>query len=108
MLRVDVGRSSLDREIRYGRYRRPRPHLAENEQYVTAQEGPFELAPGEPLILRIFLDRSILEVFANRRQCVTQRIYPTRADCTGVSLFARGGAARLKSLRAWPLAPAGT
>ena len=108
VLRVDVGRSSLDREIRYGRYRRPRPHLAENEQYVTAQEGPFELAPGEPLILRIFLDRSILEVFANRRQCVTQRIYPTRADCTGVSLFARGGAARMKSLRAWSLAPAGT
>ena len=105
VLRVDVGRSSLDREMRYTRYRRPRPHLSEREQYVTAQEGPFELNPGEPLILRIFLDRSILEVFANSRQCVTQRIYPTRTDSTGVSLFARGGAARLKSLQAWTLAP---
>ena len=28
-------------------------------------EGAIELAPGEPLRLRIFLDRSILEVFAN-------------------------------------------
>ena len=47
VLRVDVSRSSLDREIRYTRYRRLLPHLAESEQYVTAQEGPFELAPGE-------------------------------------------------------------
>ncbi len=106
VLRVEVSRSSLDPEIRYTRYRRPQPHLAESEQYVTAQEGPFELEPGELLTLRIFLDRSILEVFANRRQCVTQRIYPTRPDSTGVSLFARGGDARVRSLQAWPLAPA--
>ena len=106
VLRVEVGRSSLDREIRYTRYRRHQPYLSERERYVTAQEGPFELAPGEPLTLRIFLDRSILEVFANRRQCITQRIYPTRADSTGISLFARGGAARLRSLQAWTLAPA--
>ncbi|MCE2449957.1 MAG: GH32 C-terminal domain-containing protein [Candidatus Latescibacteria bacterium] len=78
VLRVDVSRSSLDREIRYTRYRSLQPHLPESEQYVTAQEGPFELAPGELLTLRIFLDRSILEVFANRRQCVTQRIQPRR------------------------------
>ena len=105
VLRVDVSRSSLDQEIRYTRYRRIQPHLAESEQYVTAQEGPFELTPGELLTLRIFLDRSILEVFANRRQCVTQRIYPTRTDSLGVSLFARGGEAKVKSLQAWPLAP---
>ena len=106
VLRVEVGRSSLDREIRYTRYRGLQPHLSEREQYVTAQEGPFELAPGERLTLRIFLDRSILEVFANRRQCVTQRIYPTRADSTGISLFARGGTARFHSMQAWTLAPA--
>ena len=107
-LRVDVSRSSLDQEIRYTRYRRPQPHLSESEQYVIAQEGPFALEPGELLTLRIFLDRSVLEVFANRRQCVTQRIYPTRPDSTGVSLFARGGEARVRWLQAWPLAPAGT
>ena len=105
VLRVDVSRSSLDREVRYMRYRSLQPHLPEHEHYVTAQEGPFELAPGEPLVLRIFLDRSILEVYANRRQCVTQRIYPTRTDSMGVSLFARGGAARFISLQTWNLAP---
>ncbi len=106
VLRVDVSRSTLDREIRYTRYRKPQPHLAGSGQYVTAQEGPLELARGEPLTLRIFLDRSILEVFANRRQCVTQRIYPTRTDSTGIGLFARGGEARVRSLQAWTLAPA--
>ena len=65
-----------------------------------------ELAPGELLTLRIFLDRSILEVFANRRQCVTQRIYPARTDSIGISLFARGGQARVRSLQSWTLAPA--
>ncbi len=106
VLRVNVSRSSLDHDIRYTRYRGIPPNLSECEQYVTAQEGPFELAPGERLILRIFLDRSILEVFANSRQCVTQRIYPTRSDSLGVSLFARGGAVRILSLQAWSLAPA--
>ena len=72
---------------------------------VTAQEAPFTLAPGEPLTLRVFLDRSILEVFANRRQCLTQRIYPTRADSLGVALFATGGDATVTSLRAWDMAP---
>ena len=106
VLRVDVSRSTLDRGIRYTRYRKPQPRLAGSDQYVTAQEGPLELARGEPLTLRIFLDRSILEVFANRRQCVTQRIYPTRRDSTGISLFVRGGRARVSSLQAWTLAPA--
>ena len=57
---------------------------------VDAQEAPFELAAGEGLELRIFLDRSVLEVFANGRQCITQRIYSTRADSLGVRLFSKG------------------
>ena len=71
---------------------------------VQAQEAPFILRPGETLKLRIFLDRSMLEVFANGRQCVTQRIYPTRADSLGVSLFARGGSALCRSVEAWDMA----
>jgi beta-fructofuranosidase len=46
----------------------------------------------------------MLEVFANGRQCVTQRIYPTREDSLGVSLFARGGSALVRSLDAWDMA----
>ena len=57
------------------------------------QVAPFDLGEGEPLELRVFVDRSIVEVFANGRQCVTKRIYPSRADSLGVRLFAHGGPA---------------
>lgn len=53
--------------------------------------------------LRVFIDRSIIEVFANGRQCLTLRAYPTLKDSTGVSVFARGGGARLVSLNAWQM-----
>jgi beta-fructofuranosidase len=66
-----------------------------------AQGGPFALADGEPLRLHLFLDRSLLEVYANGRFCLTSRIYPTRADSLGLRLFAGGGAARLSRLDVW-------
>jgi hypothetical protein len=72
----------------------------------AGQGVPFELKPGEPLRLRVFLDRSVLEVFANGRQCLTQRIYPTCADSLGIKLISRSGSVKVKSLDAWDLSPA--
>ena len=112
VIRVDVSRSSLDREIVYHRYRTSSngralmATLPASERTVTAQEAPFSLTAGEPLKLRVFLDRSLLEVYANGRQCVTQRIYPTRDDAVEIRLLARGGAATVRRLDAWELAPA--
>jgi beta-fructofuranosidase len=62
---------------------------------------PFALANGEALRLRVFVDRSVVEVFANERACLTCRIYPSRADSLGVALSAEGGTAVVKSLDAW-------
>ena len=106
-LKVDVGRSTLDKGIQY-LHHRPQVDLAqirEDANTVQAQELPFELAPGESLALRVFLDRSVLEAYANGRQAITQRIYPTRPDSLGVSLFCRGGGAYVTSVQAWDLAP---
>jgi len=72
---------------------------------VRVQTAPLVLARNEPLRLRVFLDRSVLEVFANGRQCITQRLYPSRPDSLGVSLFARGVPVRA-SVDAWDMAPA--
>ena len=69
----------------------------------TPEIGPLYLKDGEPLHLRVFIDRSVIEVFANGRQCLTLRAYPTRPDSTGVSVFARGSEARLVSLTAWQM-----
>jgi beta-fructofuranosidase len=54
--------------------------------------APLALEPGEPLRLRVFLDRSILEVFAGDQVAITTRIYPSRPDSLGVALLADGGA----------------
>ena len=71
----------------------------------TIEAGPFELQPDEPLQLRVFVDKSVVEVFANGRQAVMRRIYPSRPDSVGVKLFARGGPARVATLEAWEMTP---
>lgn len=97
---LDVEKSSLDKDVRYGTHR---PHTAEGGDDIRVQRVPFELPAGETLKLRVFLDKSIIEVFGNDRQCVTQRIYPSRKDAVGVSLFCKGGSARILSLKAWDM-----
>lgn len=71
----------------------------DREMYGSA----LTLAPNEPLRWRVFLDRSVIEVFANDRACLTSRIYPTRADSLGIALFSQGGEARLETLNAWQM-----
>ena len=57
----------------------------------------------EPLKLRVFVDRSVVEAFVNGKQCVAMRVYPGRDDSTGVSLRAQGQDMTLKSLDAWQM-----
>ena len=97
-LLIDTTRSSLD-----SRVWRPFPIMRRDvaSRDVPVQTAPFELRPGERLTLRVFLDRTMLEVFANGRQCLTQRIYPTRGDSLGVSLVAARGKSRVHTLTAW-------
>jgi len=64
---------------------------------------PFDLSKGESINLRIFVDRSIIEVFANDMQCLTLRAYPDRDDSVGVSLFSRGGTAKFTGIESWKM-----
>jgi beta-fructofuranosidase len=52
----------------------------------------------------VFVDRSIVEVYANDRQAVARRIYPTLGG-TGVKIFAKGGDIEVLSAKAWELMP---
>ncbi len=69
------------------------------------QGGSFTLAENETLKLRIFLDASVIEVFANDRACLTSRIYPSRPDSLGIGTLMKGGRARLKALDVWEMRP---
>ena len=66
------------------------------------QHAPLVLDQDEALQLRIFIDRSIVEVFANGRQCLTQRVYPSRPDSCGVAFTADGNAS-VRSVDVWQM-----
>lgn len=71
--------------------------------HVSHQDvhGHLELDPGDALQLRVLLDASVLEVFANDRLCLTTRIYPSRNDSTLGTVFAEGPTA--VELQGWVL-----
>jgi beta-fructofuranosidase len=61
------------------------------------------LPASDSLKLKIYLDRSSVEVFVNGGEKVmTSRIYP-REPNQGVQLFAHGGSAQVQNLRSWAL-----
>jgi len=107
-LSFDLARSSLDPSVRYEAFDRgyaARKNIPAEQRLTTRQVAPFKLAAGETLKLRVFIDRSIIEVFANDRQCLTQRVYPTLPDSRGVVLRSEGSGASLVSATAWDIAP---
>jgi beta-fructofuranosidase len=67
------------------------------------ETAPIAIAENEPLKLRVFIDRSVVEVFANGRQCLAVRVYPGRPDSVGVSLRSQGRDSVLTSLEAWQM-----
>jgi len=67
------------------------------------ETAPVFVDRGEPLKLRVFVDRSVVEVFVNGRQCVAVRVYPGLEDSLGVSLRAQGQDTKLTSLDAWQM-----
>ncbi|MBI4604359.1 MAG: glycoside hydrolase family 32 protein [Planctomycetes bacterium] len=72
---------------------------------VSGTKAPLKLGAAEPLELRVFLDRSVLEVFAaGGRTCITRVIYPPPED-QGVEAFAEGGSGSLRSLEVWRVRP---
>lgn len=68
------------------------------------EEAPFELKNDESLVLRIFIDKSIIEVFANDRQAIGRMVYPALGG-RGISLFSVGGDMAVKSIKSWEMSP---
>jgi beta-fructofuranosidase len=67
------------------------------------ETAPVYLDENERLELRVFIDRSVVEVFINGRQCVAVRVYPERADSIGVSFRSQGTTSKIHSLDAWQM-----
>ena len=69
---------------------------------VGTIEAPFELRRREDLTLRVFIDKNVVEVFANDRQAAVFAQKQIREN-PNIRLFAKGGEAAVKSVRAWKM-----
>lgn len=108
-----------DRGYRHRVFGRTHPSAKKVTSFITIDSSYSSISPdvrsrapetaevvlekNEPLKLRVFIDRSVVEVFVNGRQCVAMRVYPGRADSIGVSLRSQGQNAVLKSLDTWQM-----
>ncbi|MFP4501456.1 MAG: glycoside hydrolase family 32 protein [Candidatus Hydrogenedentota bacterium] len=65
--------------------------------------GDFQVLPGEDeLKLHVFLDKSVIEVYANGRAALTTRIYPDE-NAQGIALYSKGRPATVRSVDVWNL-----
>ena len=72
-------------------------------QINEPQSCCFRYQEGEPLELRIFVDRCIVEVFVNGQSACLTRVYPENPDSVGFSIHARGHSAVCTKLQAWSM-----
>jgi len=68
------------------------------------QSGALNVGEKELLRLRIYIDASVIETFANGKVSLSDRVYPANVASLGIGLFAKGGRAHLRSLTSWELA----
>ena len=69
---------------------------------VRTTEAPFELKPGEDLTLRVFVDKNLVEVFANDRQAVAA-LLDTRWLSASTRLFSKGSDSYVNKVTAWKM-----
>ena len=74
-----------------------------DSKFAGRHAGPIRLDHGKKVRLRIFIDRSSVEVFGNDGECViSERVFPGRAS-DGVELYAQGEGGRVLRLDVWSL-----
>ncbi|SHR25143.1 Levanase precursor [Mycobacteroides abscessus subsp. abscessus] len=61
---------------------------------------------GENVKLHIFLDRSMIETYANGQKSITTRAYPTKADALGLELWSKNGKANIVSMKVYEMGSA--
>ena len=69
------------------------------------EKAPFMLDSNEALKLRVFVDKSVVEIFANGNQAIARRIYPSRSDSLGVYTLSKGGPLTVHSFESWQMSP---
>jgi beta-fructofuranosidase len=98
-LRLRLRRSAEGREQTVVLFDRAKKQLQAGEA-----RGAFELGKDEKALrLHVFLDRSVLEVYANGRECASSPVSARGKDSLGAELFCTGGPVKVRSLDVWEM-----
>ena len=65
--------------------------------------APFELAEGEALELRVFIDKNLVEVFANGRQAALSALETFTAEHVYARLFTVGSDLHVDTVTTWKM-----
>ena len=93
-LEIGVSEDGLEKTVIY----------YDSSENKIVEEAPLKLKVNENINLRVFIDNSIIEVFANDRQAICRRIYPKKKG-HGLNLFSIGGDINVKSFKSWEIMP---
>ena len=75
-----------------------------NTERAIYESAPLALHEGESIQLRLFVDRSVLEVFANERQAISRRAYFSNPNDIRIRFISEGDV-EVYSLLSWGMAP---
>ena len=76
-------------------------NIQEPPPHVGLGSGPAYIERGQPVVMRIFLDKCLLEVFVNGHTC--SGVFSCEPGDLGVDLFSDGAATRVRSLDVWEM-----
>ena len=94
VIRYGNGRLELDR--------RQSGDVAFSDRFPSVEQAPLSQRNGV-INLRIFVDKSVIEVFANDgERVITDFIFPNK-DTGAIEFFAEGGSAEFEKITVWPL-----
>lgn len=77
--------------------------ILEGARSRAPETAEFTLSRDEKINLRIFIDRSVVEVFINGNQMVAARVYPGLEKSSGVSIRSQSSSCELISMEAWQM-----
>ena len=66
---------------------------------LVVEKAPFTLGAGEKLCLHVFIDKSVIEIFANDQQAITRRVFRARRRALAFIFSARAGPRPLSTFR---------
>lgn len=71
--------------------------------FATDQKGKLNELNSECIVLHLFIDKSVVELFLDYNECITSHCYPETGKVPQLRIFSQGGKVEFKSLDIWKL-----